>query len=162
MTRFYINSEEDAKKMGISKGEWELMKMEKKEKRQAVKKMTPKQLKKSSVPTEYEEQIKLAEYLDMKGYCWCHVPNGGNRDAKTGAKMKKQGVKPGVPDVLIFDDPCNNSNGIAIELKRSNGRLLDVRESQKEWLKALEWRNWQTKIAFGADEAINFLKNLEG
>ena len=28
MTRVFINSEEDAKKMGISKGEWELMKME--------------------------------------------------------------------------------------------------------------------------------------
>ena len=124
--------------------------------------MTPKQLKKSSVPTEYEEQIKLAEYLDMKGYCWCHVPNGGNRNAIAGAKLKRQGVKPGVPDVLIFDDPCNNSNGIAIELKRSNGRLSDVRETQKEWLANLESEKWLTKIAFGADEAINFLENLEG
>jgi len=158
MTRFYINSEEDAKKMGISKGEWELMQMEKKEKRQAVKKMTPKQLKKSSAPTEYEEQIKLAEYLDMKNYLWCHVPNGGNRNAIAGAKLKRQGVKPGVPDVLIFDDPCNNSNGIAIELKRSNGRLSDVRETQKEWLTELESRDWLTKVAFGADEAIDWLE----
>ena len=56
-------------------------------------------------PTEEQEQIKLAEYLDWKGYCWCHVPNGGNRNVVTGAKLKKQGVKPGVPDVLIFDSP---------------------------------------------------------
>ena len=158
MTRFYINSEEDAKKMGISKGEWELMKMEKKEKRQAVKKMTPKQLKKSSVPTEYEEQIKLAEYLDIKGYLWCHVPNGGNRDAKTGAKMKKQGVKPGVPDVLIFLP----KSGIAIELKRSNGVPSDVRDTQKKWLTELESRDWLTKVAFGADDAIEWLKELDG
>jgi hypothetical protein len=160
MTRFYINSEEEAKKMGISKGEWELMQMEKKEKRQAVKKMTPKQLKKSSVPTEYEEQIKLAEYLDMKGYCWCHVPNGGNRDAKTGAKMKKQGVKPGVPDVLIFDIPGHTCNGIAIELKRSNGVPSDVRDTQKKWLTELESRDWLTKVAFGADDAIEWLERV--
>jgi hypothetical protein len=115
--------------------------------------------------SEYDEQVKLANYLDMKGYLWCHVPNGGNRDAKTGRKMKMQGVKPGVPDVLIFDDPTSeytmNFSGIAIELKKANGKPSDVRESQKEWLKALEWRNWQTKIAFGADDAIEWLEKLE-
>ena len=158
MTRFYINSEEDAKKMGISKGEWELMKMEKKEKRQAVKKMTPKQLKKDTAPTEYEEQIKLAEYLDMKNYLWCHVPNGGNRNAITGAKLKRQGVKPGVPDVLIFLP----KSGIAIELKRSNGVPSDVRDTQKKWLTELESRDWLTKVAYGADEAIDWLEELEG
>ena len=31
MTRFYINSAADAKKLGISKGEYDLMQMEKKE-----------------------------------------------------------------------------------------------------------------------------------
>jgi hypothetical protein len=45
--------------------------------------------KKDIAPTEYEEQIKLAEYLDMKNYLWCHVPNGGNRNAITGAKLKR-------------------------------------------------------------------------
>jgi len=31
MTRFIIKNEQEAKKLGISKGEWELMKMEQKE-----------------------------------------------------------------------------------------------------------------------------------
>src|SRR6056297_1258985 len=87
-----------------------------------------------SNPTEYQEQCKLAEYLDMKGHCWIHVPNGGNRDAKNGAKMKKQGVKPGVPDVLIFDVPDNDNchKGIAIELKRQKGGR--VSKYQDKWL----------------------------
>ena len=163
MTRWANLSKKDAKRLGLE-GVRELDQMEKKEKQQGVKKMTSKQFKKDTAPTEYEEQVKLAEYLDMKGYLWCHVPNGGNRDVRTGAKMKRQGVKPGVPDVLIFDDPTSeytmNFSGIAIELKRSDGNPSDVRDAQKEWLEALEWRNWQTKVAFGADDAIEWLENL--
>ena len=71
---------------------------------------------KLNCPKEYNEQVTLAEYLDLKGYCWCHVPKGGARHPATGAKMKKQGVKPGVPDVLIFDH-VGICNGVAIELK---------------------------------------------
>ena len=56
---------------------------------------------KLNCPKEYNEQVTLAEYLDLKGYCWCHVPNGGNRSAVTGARMKKQGTKRGVPDNFI-------------------------------------------------------------
>jgi hypothetical protein len=108
-------------------------------------------------PTEYDEQVKLAQYLDMKGYLWCHVPNGGNRNAITGAKLKRQGVKKGVPDVLIFI----SNGGIAIELKRKNGKPSDVRDSQKKWLNALSNRMWETKVAFGADEAIDYLEKIE-
>jgi len=125
----------------------------------------------SEVPTEYAEQCKLAEYLDRKGYCWCHVPNGGNRDAVTGAKLKKQGVKPGVPDVLIFEVPEEywkdgmnislgglRAHGIAIELKRQKGGRL--RDSQKKWLDKLQSQGWLTLVAHGADEAIDWLEKL--
>ena len=152
MTRWNNLTKEQAKRLGLE-GFREIDQMEKKEKRQAVKKMTAKQIKKDIVPIEYDEQVKLAEYLDMKGYCWCHVPNGGNRNVVTGAKLKKQGVKPGVPDVLIFDSP-----GIAIELKRKKGGRL--RKSQKEWLRKLAARNWITNVCHGADEAIDWLEEL--
>jgi hypothetical protein len=122
---------------------------------------------KLNCPKEYNEQVTLAEYLDLKGYCWCHVPNGGNRDAATGAKMKKQGVKPGVPDVLIFDKPDRFSSainpdfaisGIVIELKRQKGGK--VRESQEKWLQKLNNRGWITNICHGADEAIDWLEDI--
>jgi SOS response regulatory protein OraA/RecX len=168
MTRWANLSKKDAKRLGLE-GFRELDQLEKKEKRKAVKKMTSKQFKKDTAPTEYEEQIKLAEYLDMKGYLWCHVPNGGNRDAKTGAKMKRQGVKPGVPDVLIFENPMDikrnlnlqSSRNIAIELKRENGSMSDLRDTQREWLQKLQERGWFVRVAFGADEAIDWLESLE-
>lgn len=120
-----------------------------------------------SNPAEYEEQVKLAEYLDMKGYLWCHVPNGGKRNPITGKKLKRQGVKPGVPDVLIFASPMDRQLGVkslksaAIELKRQNGSMSDLRDTQREWLINLQKKGWLTKVAFGADEAIDWLEGLE-
>jgi hypothetical protein len=156
MTRWNSLSREQAKQLGLE-GEYELMKMEQEEtKKTARKKKTTREC-----PTEYEEQIKLAEYLDMKNYVWCHVPNGGNRDIVTGAKMKKQGVKPGVPDNFIFNLPKKypNYKGVVIELKRQQGGR--VRKSQKRWLRKLNKLGWITKVAQGADEAIDFLEHLE-
>lgn len=119
--------------------------------------MSAKEYRKNRNLSEYDEQVKLANYLDAKGYLWCHVPNGGNRNPITGKKLKMQGVKPGVPDCLIFTP----KGGIAIELKRSNGNPSDVRDNQKEWLNALSNRMWVTKVAFGADDAIDWLEELE-
>ena len=79
--------------------------------------------------------------------------------------MKKQGVKPGVPDVLIFDVPLryiNDYPGIVIELKRKNGHPSDLTEKQEDWLYKLAKRNWLTKVAFGADEAIDWLEQIFG
>ena len=112
---------------------------------------------KLNCPKEYNEQVTLAEYLDLKGYCWCHVPNGGNRSAVTGARMKKQGTKRGVPDNFIFDGP-EEYKGIVIELKRVKGGRLTP--EQKCWLKELKERGWLTKVSHGADEAIDWLEEI--
>ena len=67
-----------------------------------------------------------------------HPPNGGHRDARTGARMKELGAKAGVPDLCLpIVRPVTWTNGdrqaagaLWIELKSPNGRL---RDSQKEW-----------------------------
>ena len=100
--------------------------------------------------TEEKEQIKLATYLDSKGYLWCHVPNGGHRRKVVAASLRRQGVKPGVPDVLVFA-PIQ----AAIELKRVVGGSVSA--NQRKWLDALSNAGWETYIARGADSAIEWL-----
>ena len=100
--------------------------------------------------TEEKEQIKLATYLDSKGYLWCHVPNGGHRRKIVAASLRRQGVKSGVPDVLIFA-PIQ----AAIELKRKSGGSVSA--NQRKWLDALGNAGWDTYIARGADSAIGWL-----
>lgn len=66
-----------------------------------------------------------------------HPPNGGQRDARAGARMKKLGAKAGVPDLCLpvqrtvtVAGDRQTVGGLWIELKSANGRL---RESQAEW-----------------------------
>lgn len=45
------------------------------------------------------------------------VPNGGRRDKREAARFKAEGVKPGVPDVVI-PIPCGQQHGLYIEFKK--------------------------------------------
>jgi hypothetical protein len=57
------------------------------------------------------------------------VPNGGKRDATTAAKLKAEGVVPGVADLILLKS--NRQFGaLLIEMKTEKGRQ---RESQKKW-----------------------------
>jgi hypothetical protein len=40
--------------------------------------------------------------IDSKDFCIIAVPNGGRRDKRTGAKLKREGVMAGVSDCIIF------------------------------------------------------------
>ena len=102
------------------------------------------------VDSEEKEQMKLAAYLDGQKFLWCHVPNGGHRRKTVAASLKRQGVKSGCPDVLVFA-PIQ----AAIELKRKSGGSVSA--NQRKWLDALGNAGWETYIARGADSAIDWL-----
>ena len=91
---------------------------------------------------------------------WFHPPNGGHRNVVVAKKLKAQGVKRGVPDVMIVDrPPANPKNvGVAIELKRRKGGSLT--KEQKRWLRILSEKGWAVAVCRGADEAIKFLEEL--
>ena len=53
---------------------------------------------------EHEIQKAICEYLDMRNICYWAVPNGGKRSKTEAGRLKKEGVKSGVPDLcLIYD-----------------------------------------------------------
>jgi len=59
------------------------------------------------------------------------VPNGGRRDATTGARLKDEGVVAGVADLILLV-PCKGYSALLIEMKTAKGRLSDT---QKLWRK---------------------------
>jgi hypothetical protein len=119
---------------------------------------------------ERHEQVALARYLDMAvgEYGWAHSPNEGRRSWRMGASLKAQGLKAGLPDVLIFARPprrsnavsCDSVRGVAIELKRVGARDSDVSADQVAWLRELGRQGWVCRWCAGADEAIKWLKSL--
>ena len=50
------------------------------------------------------------------------VPNGGKRDPATAARLKAEGVKAGVPDV-VYPMPRSRYAGLYMELKVDKGRV---------------------------------------
>jgi hypothetical protein len=110
---------------------------------------------------ERHEQKVLAQYLDIKGLLWCHVPNEGKRGVLGGAEMKRQGLKSGVPDVLIFEKPPKYPDviGVAIELKRMDKSRAPT-EAQYRWLNHLAARQWLCNWFNGADDAIKWLQGM--
>lgn len=83
---------------------------------------------------ESKIQIAIMDYLNRAlpaNYRAIHVPNGGRRDAITGARLKREGVKAGFPDIQII----RNDDGYSafIEVKTAKGALSPAQK---------EWRDW--------------------
>jgi hypothetical protein len=113
------------------------------------------------VPSEYQECVALAQWLDRHGIVYTHVPMGGLRDRKSAAKLKRMGAKAGVPDYLIFSSPpllWTQINGVAIEMKRRAGGTMTV--PQRSWLADLGALGWWCMVARGAEDAIERLRSL--
>ena len=111
-------------------------------------------------PTEYQEMRVLADYLNLRRFNWFHVPNEGKRSEILGRNMRLIGLKAGVPDVHILDQPKvwngERPKGAVIELKRRVGSYL-TRE-QKAWLIVYERLGWIAFVAKGADAAIEWIE----
>jgi len=86
-------------------------------------------------------------------------PNGGVRDPRYGARLKREGMKKGFPDLGIFS-PRGQYHGMFIEFKNEKGR---VSPEQKEILYKLQAKGYLCVICKSIEEAINltneYLKN---
>ena len=85
-----------------------------------------------------------------------HIPNGGKRNAAEAARFKAEGVKAGVPDLLL-PVARQGKHGLWIELKRRQGGRLS--ENQSEWLEALSSQGYRTEVCCGWEEASRVLLN---
>ena len=90
---------------------------------------------------------RLSDYL-------FYIPNGGSRNIIEETKLKKMGVKAGVPDLQLIV-PNGQVHGLWIELKAQKGKL---QPSQQIMIQRLEAQGYLCKVCFGADEAINEIK----
>ena len=115
---------------------------------------------KTKQPLESWEQERVARWLDARDIIWAHIPNEGKRSLRTGAALKRQGLKPGAPDIMVFstapDFPA--FRGVAIELKRVNGDKPTA--NQQRWLKDLDRVGWYSAVCEGHEEAIQVLESL--
>lgn len=122
-----------------------------------------------TVPLESHEQIRLANYLDSKGYLFSAIRNESDYNSiAKGSKRKREWVRKWIPDFCIV---LKRWAVLFIELKRCRKILKNwtrwvspskVSPEQKHWLKELNkiW-NIQGSLCYGAWEAIDHIESLE-
>lgn len=104
---------------------------------------------KNPIPTEHEEQVNFVRWfrLQFPRVLIFAIPNGGDRHAAVAAKMRAEGVTPGVPDLFIPDWR------LFLEMKRrKGGRVLP---EQKRVMEHLEQAGYTCAVARGFDEAMD-------
>jgi len=90
--------------------------------------------------SEQQEQAALMSWASLSVGRWpelallYHVPNGGHRHPAVAAGLRRQGVKPGVPD-LHLPVSRGGHHGLWIELKAKGGRVSPVQAQWIAWLR---------------------------
>lgn len=116
---------------------------------------------------EHTLQCAVARFLDLAlgplpDCLWFAVPNGGHRNKLTAAKLKAEGVKPGVADIIILW----RGRFIAIELKKSANKERGIRKTyqsseQKEWEDEVEECGGLYTVCRTIEEVEDFLRSLQ-
>lgn len=82
------------------------------------------------------------------------IPNGGQRHKAVAGKLKAEGVKSGVPD-LMLTVPMNKYHGLFIEMKAGVNKPTN---NQCRWLAHLNLRDYFAVVCYSATEAIQILE----
>lgn len=76
----------------------------------------------------FQEAVAKYMALQYPRILFFHVPNGGKRDVVTAVKLKRQGVRRGIPDCII-EAPRRGFHGLRVELK-VNGNYLEPEQKE--------------------------------
>jgi hypothetical protein len=116
-------------------------------------------------PLETVEQQRVVNWLRSRepDIAFFSVPNGANKSIAARIKFKREGLDPGVPDILIVTKSPKKDKPIAIEMKRAVNHKAEctcLSPEQKQWHVKLINNGWIIIVAHGAEEAIADLEAL--
>jgi len=95
----------------------------------------------------------------------CAVPNGGRRGVVEAARLKAEGVSPGVPDWLCFVPGLmplgTGCVGLALEFK-APGKRARPTPDQLRWHEQLTAQGWRVHVVQSAAEAWETVASCYG
>lgn len=117
------------------------------------------------IPSEHAEQAALFRWWnlqyaksDLRPLLFA-IPNGGARNLATGALLKAEGVRRGVPD-LCLAYPAGAYHGLWIEMKRRAHGYASV--EQMAMISALRSVGYDVAVCRGWEEAREKSQNYLG
>lgn len=116
--------------------------------------------------SEHSEQHMFCQWLDtwlpQAGGRYHAVVNEGRRTRGEAVKAHQQGLRAGVPDLNIFHPAVGM---IALEFKRADGTVKDVRANQRAWIDFFDadmGERFFAKAVFGCEDAKRYIRTLFG
>jgi len=94
----------------------------------------------------------------LKGLKYYHIPNGGFRNAREGAKFKRMGVKKGVLDYFVAR-AAKGFHGLYIEFKWGKNKLTT---EQKDFIRDVEMENYKTVCVYSIKDGIDAIYEYLG
>lgn len=105
--------------------------------------------------SEHDEQATLFQFLsyhqDLEVVF--AIPNGGWRNKRNAANLKREGVKAGVWDIFV-PIPSGEYHGLFLEMKYGKNKLTD---SQKSFGEAVSRRGYKCEVAYSGVEAYKII-----
>ena len=101
------------------------------------------------------DYVRLLENKDPRYKTIFHVANERRTSPQAGARLKKKGVRSGIPDVIV-PIPSKSYHALFIEFKVKPNKLSD---NQKHMCEALHAQGYCVRIAYSSTEAITILKD---
>lgn len=121
----------------------------------------PKRARAKPVDREGQEQATLLAEVQLRYPAAFkliyHVPNGGHRHKAVAAKLKGQGVKAGVPD-LVLPMARGGYFGLYIEFKAEPPFDAAVSPSQDAYLQALSDQGYLAIVCRGHIDALEAIR----
>ena len=109
--------------------------------------------------SEHEEQVALVNWFrdnfKEPDYIIFAVPNGGKRGIKEAGRLKDEGVKKGVSDLIIV----THNKIIFLEMKNAKGKLSKEQISFNE---NIEYLGFISLVAYSATDASEKIMEVLG
>lgn len=117
--------------------------------------------KKRRMDREGEEQVSVIEQFDLEfphlAKRLFHVANGGKRTRLERHLMVKQGVRRGVPD-LVLPVPKSGFHGLYVEMKAAKPHSAPVTDEQNDWIDFLREQGYCAEVARGGAQAMDIIR----
>jgi hypothetical protein len=121
----------------------------------------PKATRAKPVDREGLEQAALIKELELRlpavAALIYHVPNGGHRHKLVAIKLKGQGVKAGVPD-LVLPMARGGYFGLYLEFKATAPNDAAVSASQHAWIRRLNDQGYLAIVCRGHFDAMEQIR----
>lgn len=110
---------------------------------------------------EHKEQVAVIQWwahahkkYGLPEFALFAIPNGGHRHMLTAVRLKAEGVRPGIPDLMLAVAKGSYS-GVFIEMKSTEGVESVVQKEIRTWLNG---QKFHSLVCYGAQEAIDAIK----